>query len=278
MKKALEYSINFLLFSNTWVALSMSGLITGLTHYYCIEDIQLYAIFAFTGTFAVYNFHRLIRNRTLQKQQVFTPRILWLNDHRFLLMAACGVTIITAGTIFFFLPVKPVSLILLGISGMIVVFYAVPIPYTGKSLRMIGGLKNTWIVVIWIVLLSVPLINRGKEIHYEDLTLIALFVYIQIIPFDIRDFDYDARSMKTFPQLFGIRGSRIIGTLLLAVFAGLMLVTTPVHWFLCVPVGLSLAGLWRKQSYAANRYLELVWDGCILTLGIFYYLLPCVHS
>jgi len=278
VKKLLSHSIDFILFSNFWVAFCVAGLMLGVAHFYCIDDCWLYAVFAFSGTFATYNFHRLVRNHTFQKEAIITERNRWQNRFRPFLLVACAIAIGTAATIFFFLPIKPLSIVLLGVAGLIVLFYAIPLPFAKRTLRDISGLKNIWIVFVWIILVSIPLINRGKTIQFSDLFLIAALCYIQIIPFDLRDVSYDSRSMKTLPQLLGNRFTVLFGTLLTLGWAFAMFLNYSFNWFLPVTLLVSLAGLWWPQSERTNRQLELVWDGALLTLGFFYYFLPCIHS
>jgi 1,4-dihydroxy-2-naphthoate octaprenyltransferase len=269
--------VGFLLFSNSWVALCVSVLVLGLAHYYCIDDCLLYALFAFSGTFATYNFHRLVRNRTFQKAAIITDRSRWQSRHRVFLLIACAAAILTAVILFFFLPFKLLSLVLLGIAGLVVLFYAIPFPFSRKALRDLSGLKNTWIAAVWVILVSIPLINREKAIAYSDLTLIAAFIYIQIIPFDIRDISYDPRTMKTLPQQLGIKGSRFAATLLLLICGAFMAAAYPFNWFFPLTLLISLGGLWWTQGASVNRYLELFWDGALLSLGLFYYTLSCMQ-
>jgi hypothetical protein len=276
LKRFLRHSIDFLLFSNCWVALSVAVLIVGFAHYYCITDCYLYGLFAFLGTFATYNFHRLVRNKSFQRAEITTARGSWLGRNRILLVVCCAVSAVTAAIIFFFLPIVSTSLFLLAGCAVVVGFYAVPIPVLNRSLRQVSGLKSAWIVLVWGVLLIIPLVNREKTIDWIDVMHISLFAFAQIIPFDIRDLPYDPPGMRTFPQLFGIRNTRLLGTVLvLGILAG-MIQHHGFHWLVLLPAGLSLAGLWWKQRPENLSVLELIWDGALLVLGVFYYSLECI--
>lgn len=278
MQRFFRHSVDFLLFSNCWVALCVGTLVIGFARYYCITDCYLYGTFAFLGTFATYNFHRLVRNRDFRKAAIATDRSSWLERRRQIVIVLSVIGFIAAGLIFFFLPIVPLSLVLLGGCAVIVGFYAVPMPLFGKSLRQLGGLKNAWIVVVWTVLVAIPPINRGKELFWIDLVHVALFAFVQIFPFDIRDTHYDAPGMRTLPQLLGIRGTQWLGTLLLLALGVSMIAHHGFHWLIVPMIGTALAALWWKQRPGNLGVLELAWDGALLIMGLFYYALGCVNS
>lgn len=275
MSAFLRHSIAFLLFSNVWVALSVATLVLGLAHYYCITDCYLYATFALLGTFSTYNFHRLVRNRAFQRASIATERTTWLDDNRTVIIVLSALAAISAAVIFFFLPIVPLSLVLLGGTGVIVFFYAIPIPGTNRSLRTLPGLKNGWIVLVWAVLVTIPLVNREKTIAWTDIAHIALLAYIQIIPFDIRDTGYDPKHMRTLPQLLGMTNARIFGTVLLGILIASMTWQHGFHGGIAAIAVCSLAGMWWKQRTENLAALELLWDGTLLVQGLFYFSLDC---
>ena len=277
MKALLRHTIAFLLFSNVWVALSVATLVLGLAHYYCITDCYLYATFAFLGTFGTYNFHRLVRNRAFQRASIATERSTWLDNNRTVVIVLSAIAAISAAVIFFFLPIVPHSLFLLGGTGIIVFFYAIPIPGMNRSLRSFSGMKNLWIVLVWTVLVLVPLVNREKTIDWIDIGHIALLTYIQIIPFDIRDTGYDPKHMRTLPQLLGNTNARLFATVLLGILIASMLAHHGFHWGIVAVAVCSLAGTWWKQRTENLAALELLWDGTLLVQGIFYFSLDCLQ-
>lgn len=271
MEKAIRHITDLLLFSNAWVAVCVGGLITGFGKLYGIEDLHLYGSFAFLGTYATYNFHRLVRNDSLRKAAVSTDRTRWLDSVRRSIIITTGMAALAAAIIFFLLPFRSTAVFLLAGTGIIVLFYAVRIPGTRLSLRDLAGTKNLWIVLVWTVMLLLPLLNRGKVIYISDVILAASFIYVQIIPFDIRDFHYDNPGMYTFPQLFGITGARIAATLLILTIAAGLLFTHGFHSTLIPCIATAFCGLWWPQTQGNLRYLELSWDGTLLLLGAYYY-------
>ncbi|MBI3237946.1 MAG: hypothetical protein HYZ43_03730 [Flavobacteriia bacterium] len=271
MKQLLNHTIRFLLFSNCWVALSVGMLVTGLAHHHYVESSFYWGVFAFSGTFVTYNFHRLVRNRSFQSAQISTDRGRWLNQFRTFIIVFVGIFAILAATLFLQFPIRLSTLWVLAASGMIVLGYALPIPFIGKSLREISGLKSSWITAVWILLLYFPLLQYSNPIHYADLIYIGLFTFVQIIPFDIRDLSYDSPSMKTIPQLIGIRGAQIIGTILIGFITYSIFRSHTFHFLLVLTAICALFGLWWKQTPGRILMLEFIWDGTLIVLGLYYY-------
>ncbi|MES2556701.1 MAG: hypothetical protein V4604_11155 [Bacteroidota bacterium] len=273
MKQAIDHTIRFLLFSNCWVALSVGMLVTGLTHHHGIHSAFYWGFFAFSGTFVTYNFHRLVRHKSFETAQIITDRGRWLDQHRTLIFVCTAIFAITAIALFFTFPIRLSSLWVLAVAGTIVMGYALPIPLLGKSLRDISGLKGLWITLVWVLLLYFPLLQYDYAIDYADLAVIGMFTFVQIIPFDIRDLSYDATSMKTLPQLIGVRGAQIVGTLLTVSLVYIVLLLHPFHYLLPVIALLTLIGLWWKQTPQRLHLLEFIWDGTLIVLGLYYYLI-----
>lgn len=72
------------------------------------------------------------------------------------------------------------------------------------NLRSLPGMKIFWIAMVWA--LTVSVFTVGSEIQKEDIILFVYsfsFILSITIPFDIRDIQYDAKSFKTIPQVFG---------------------------------------------------------------------------
>lgn len=273
MKQAIDHTIRFLLFSNCWVALSVGMLVTGLTHHHHVESCFYWGLFAFSGTFVTYNFHRLVRHKSFEHAQISTDRGRWLNQHRTFIIVCVGIFSLIASLLYFPFPIKTTSLWVLVIAGIIVLGYALPIPFIGKSLRDISGLKNGWITAVWVLLIYFILLESTYDIHYADLIYIGLFTFAQIIPFDIRDLSYDSPSMKTLPQLVGVRGAQIIGTILISFIIYSIFRSHAFHFLLILTAICALFGLWCKQTPQRILILEFIWDGTLIVLGLYYYCL-----
>lgn len=112
--------------------------------------------------------------------------------------------------------------------GIITFLYAIPflpnkmIYDSHKNLRSVSGIKVYIIAIVWAgVTVVLPLINNSIPIN-EDIiiTVVQRFVFILalMIPFEIRDLNFDSIKLATIPQQIGIKNTKIIGVLLLMVF------------------------------------------------------------
>ena len=112
--------------------------------------------------------------------------------------------------------------------GAITFFYAIPfLPRnifvdSNQNLRQISGLKIYVIGLVWCaVTVLLPIIDNEIAITADILiTTLQRFVFVLIlmIPFEIRDLQYDSLKLSTIPQRIGIRKTKIIGVVLLIVF------------------------------------------------------------
>ena len=98
--------------------------------------------------------------------------------------------------------------------ALLTLLYAIPF-YHHKNLRMLSGIKIFVVAVVWAgVTVIVPVIAADVLIGYDVwITFFqrGLIVLALIIPFDIRDMQYDSMYLNTIPQRIGIRNSKIVG-------------------------------------------------------------------
>ena len=118
----------------------------------------------------------------------------------------------------------PVNMLLfLAPLGLLTLLYAIPfLSGFQKSLRSISYLKIVIVAVVWAgttVLLPVLLNDGflGLEVYLYAFQRF-LIVAVLILPFDIRDLQFDAISLQTIPQKIGVKKTKKLGFILL-VFA-----------------------------------------------------------
>ncbi|WP_179020833.1 hypothetical protein [Winogradskyella forsetii] len=121
------------------------------------------------------------------------------------------------------------TLILIGILGTITFFYAIPIMIPRqflfddhKNLRQIGGIKVYVIALVWtFTSVILPVVNNEMSIN-ADIILLTVqrfcFVLVLMLPFEIRDLNYDSIKLATIPQKIGIKKTKFMGVLLLMIF------------------------------------------------------------
>lgn len=90
------------------------------------------------------------------------------------------------------------------------------------ALRRMPRLKLLWIGLTWSVITALWPALLGADItSFERGTLIliaaerALVIMALTLPFDLRDRNWDPASMKTLPQLWGTKGTRITAVAML---------------------------------------------------------------
>lgn len=122
---------------------------------------------------------------------------------------------------------KVETFVLISIFGGITFLYAIPLlpkRYfidNQKNLREIGGLKIYIIAIVWtFTTVTLPLIENKTAITTDVIITSVqrfLFVIVLMLPFEIRDLNYDSLKLATIPQKIGIKKTKIIGVLLLLV-------------------------------------------------------------
>jgi hypothetical protein len=112
--------------------------------------------------------------------------------------------------------------------GVITFLYAIPLlpkKYfvdDQSNLRQISGLKVYVIALVWsLSTVVLPLIQNEIEIGADAVvTCFQRFFYIIVLmlPFEIRDLNYDSLKLGTIPQRIGVKRTKIIGIFLLILF------------------------------------------------------------
>lgn len=272
MRRLLSSALRLLLYTNIWVALCMAVLMMGFVHAHHLAYPWHYGLFAFTATFATYNFHRLVRLQKLHDTAADSPRTRWLNNHRLLLLLSAILAAVIASVTLLFLQHDQLTFIVTGAMGLVIAGYVFGTRF--RPLREWAGMKNIWISCVWSGVLLLPLLPYPEKILPAEFLAIALLVYVAIIPFDIRDLPYDPEHMRTIPQLFGKRGAQILGTLL--VIPALLSLSSvyDLQTSMLLPVVSQIGALMLVETNASHSYLpEFIWESPLLFTGICYFTL-----
>lgn len=170
------------------------------------------------ATFSVYNLQRIYKFKkqaTLQKETYdwLKKRINWMYPMAFI----CGILALLISAYLVKDLLSNAWLFILSV--LVTIFYVVP--FFGKRLREISFLKTFLIAVVWTcVLFYIPWLNEGRkmEVVQNELTAFFLLFSALTIPFDIRDMERDRLKHKTLPLLIGVKVSKVISLVFLAVF------------------------------------------------------------
>ncbi|MCL5127596.1 hypothetical protein [Algibacter sp. L4_22] len=216
--KLVKQLLNFYLNSSIHVALSVYALtyITLLEFGFSYEENVLNFVFYasvtgynFVKYFGVAKFHHRRLANWLKAIQVFS-------FFAFILMCYYGLQL---------------SLMtLMCIAGFGVVTFLYAIPFLPKelfldqqnNLRSIGGLKIYLIGLVWMgVTVCLPIIENEYAVCTDVIiTALQRYVYVLVLmlPFEIRDLQYDSLKLSTVPQKIGVKGTKLMGVILLFVF------------------------------------------------------------
>lgn len=225
MIKLFRKPLDFLLFTNLFVALA--AVAQGLVYYhlFVVKASYIVLAFLFCATIFVYNISILIYKPKNYQQSKYR-RVRWIYSHYQLNV---GITICAFIALFpLFFQLATASKILVVGLGILSLGYALPIlNFKGKkfSLRNIAGLKLFLIAFVWAI--SVTLLPYF-ELQNQDFSSIAktdiliitlkrfLFFAAITIPFDIRDMFQDkAFQLKTIPLIFGERKAYLLCQIML---------------------------------------------------------------
>lgn len=210
--KLAKQIFNFYLDASIHVAVSVFCLLEITAILLNVTINQNLAYFCFFSTIACYNFIKygveaekyiLVANRYFKNIQVVS----------FLAMG-CAVY-------FAFFLHKDVWYCM-GALALFTGLYALPVLPKAKNLRSFGALKIFMVAIVWAgftVLLPVLSTNMSitKDVWIETLQRF-LIVLILLIPFEIRDLEYDSPSLKTIPQRFGVIHTKLAAGILVLLF------------------------------------------------------------
>lgn len=214
LKPILDFYINssihvsLAVFSMAWLTLLEFGVPFD-------EDVLSFIFFAsitgynFVKYFGIAKFHHRSLATWLQVIQIFSLVC-------FLLM------------IYFAVQLETKTLFYIVVFGVVTFLYAIPFfpkhlfMDSQKNLRSIGGLKVYVIALVWAgVTVLLPLINADFYLNADVwMTVFQRFVFVVILmlPFEIRDLQYDSLKLATIPQQIGVKNTKLIGLFLGIIF------------------------------------------------------------
>jgi len=207
----LKRLLNFYIDSSIHVALSVSALVIVTCYLYESVPTIYFISFVFLATVTGYNFvkyaaiaglHHRRLTKSLKSIQVFS--------------LLCFVLLL-----FFAFRLSFSTLLFSAAFALLTLFYAIPV-FRNRNLRNFSGLKIFIVALVWAgVTVIVPLIDAGIEIentHFLTFLQRFLFVIVLILPFDIRDVDYDSLALGTIVQKIGVLKTKILGAVLMLIW------------------------------------------------------------
>ncbi len=172
--------------------------------------------------------------------------------------------------------------------GAITFLYAVPIIPKKifldeqKNLRSISGLKVYVIAITWTgVTVFLPLLNADYNIS-GDVVITAIqrfiFVLILMLPFEIRDLNYDSLKLATIPQKIGVRNTKALGVLLILPFYFINFLRDDINSALLISSGfitLVMLFLIVYSKQQQNKYYSAFWVESLPIMWLLILLIFC---
>lgn len=204
--------VDFYLNGSFHVALSALAM-TQMTYYLCHIPFDYYvSTMIFTGTLASYNFIKFGGLWYRKKNELSVK------------FKAILITTIIAFIIAFvtFLSLNLKAQLTAVSLGFISILYAVPLGNNLPNLRNAAGIKVYVVCFSWAgVSLLIPAFNAGLEFSLDIFIKFVqrfLLCFIIMGVFEIVDLQFDSSKLRTLPQVWGERKTKIIVSLLLIPF------------------------------------------------------------
>lgn len=214
----LKHILNFYINSSIHVALAVFSLswLTLIEFKISYDESILY--FIFYASITGYNFVKFFEIAKFQHLSLS----IWLKWIQ-IFSLICFVLMC-----YYALKIERNTLLIIFIFGIITFLYAVPflprqkLLETSSNLRNVSGLKVFLIALVWTgVTVYLPLINNNHVID-ADVVIVSvqrfLLVIMLMLPFEIRDLQFDSLKLSTIPQKLGVNGTKIMGVILGFIF------------------------------------------------------------
>ena len=169
-------------------------------------------------------------------------------------------------SIFLFFKLKLLTQIFVLIGGILVFLYSTPFKQEKDNLRNIKGWKVYLVVITWVLLtVGVPFSMTpafSLNLFFNLLIIEGIYIFVSILPFEIRDLAIDAPGLHTFPQRLGIFKTKILGSILLFIILIYTFLKFGFHSPFSLSTGLCLiilTILLNRSSSKRSKYFSSFW-------------------
>ena len=206
---------NFYIVSSIHVALSCFALVKITQHYFNISKDFHVGYFAFFGTIVGYNFVKYEALARANKAQ--------MKDKLKAIAVLVFLSLIVVG--FYFFQLQRITQFISIAFLVLTLLYTLPFFPNRKNARNWAGIKIYIVALCWVgVTVVLPVLNTGIPItsdFYLKCIQRFILIFVLILIFEIIDLAKDDPHLKTVPQQVGVKRTKQIGFLLLALFFGL---------------------------------------------------------
>ncbi len=189
---------------------------------------------------------------------------------------------------YFLLQLNRDTIIIAAVMGALTFLYAIPIVPKSwfldhkKNLRAVSGLKIYIIALVWAgVVVLLPFYESGTSMSFDAwifMLQVYLYVWVAMLPFEIRDLQFDNLKLATIPQQIGLNATKFLGIMLLVLIGALEFMKDDVdeQKFFVIPVVLVITAAFLLFSTTRqNQYYSAFWvEGIPLLWLILMILMP----
>jgi len=254
--RTLKAILDFYLDASIHVAIAVISL-TGVTFYLLDSSLDINLLgFIFFSVIVCYNFI---------KYGVEAYKYLIVsNAYHKIIQAFSFISFLFA--IFFLLQLDKEIWVATTVLGILSALYAVPLLPKAKNLRNLAGLKVYIVAFVWAgfsVLL--PVLDANMPLDWDfALTFIQrmVLVLVLILPFEIRDMQWDDKGLRTLPQRMGVKGTRKLGVGLSIIFFLLTFLKDELHQMeivLRLVLSLTLIFALASNKRMQSKYFVMFW-------------------
>ena len=255
--------IELIIYGNIWISL---GAVALTLNTFLVMDWSVnsdFLLLVFFATTLSYCFQRIVRHKS--GALINSARHQWVYSQKKFLYALIIISFCISGSLFFIL-FSFYELLYFSPLIIIALFYAVKM--FSKSLRDIPFIKIILIAFSWaaVTVLIPAYINEEFSANDTWSLFILNFIYIfaLVIPFDIRDLNFDEPEKKTIPQLIGMKAAKHTAIILL-IICGLLSFALLKETVFLVPVYLvSIIVLFQIDDKRKELFYAWGIDGLIL--------------
>lgn len=187
--------------------------------------------------------------------------------------------------IFYALQLPLRSVLAISVLGILTLLYALPIFPHKKNLRSFKSLKIFIItLVVTGLTVVVPMAQHNVAVTWEVWLVFIqriFFIIAVILPFEIRDVNFDASELGTIPQQVGLKTSKILGLIFLLLFflielwnpASTEALQISSGIIALISAGFILGATSHQSKYYASFWVEgipIMWFGILLLVGQFF--------
>lgn len=210
-RKALDFYID----GSIHLALSCFALVQITQHYFNISKDFHIAYFAFFGAIVGYNFVKYEALVRAKKGQV-KNKLKAIAILSFFSLIAAG---------FYFFQLQKITQIISIVFLILTLLYTLPFFPNKKNARNWAGVKIYIVALCWVgVTVVLPVLNAEISLtsdFYLKCIQRFILIFVLILIFEIIDLAKDDPHLQTVPQQIGVKQTKKLGFLLLALFFGL---------------------------------------------------------